>query len=359
MRMMTIFRAALAILMAASCLHASAASNDVAASIHTAKNRLGPTEDVVLQLTLTNNSAAPQYMLKWHTPFGEEIEESLFEVTRDGVKVPYLGAHYKRAAPTAKDYFLLKAGQSYNVSVELSALYDMSITGDYVIRYRTASLNLFSKRFDANGRAIAEQSMGEIASPALSVWIDGRQARGTLTLSAAPQATTASLSFNKCTASQSATITTALDAGLTMVTDGGNYLGAGKTGSRYTHWFGSNDATRYATVKAHFVALKDAFANKPVTVDCGCKKTYYAYVFPNQPYTIYVCKAFWSAPMTGTDSKGGTLVHEMSHFTAVAGTDDWVYGQAGAASLAVSDPAKAIDNADTHEYFGENTPALQ
>jgi peptidyl-Lys metalloendopeptidase len=72
-----------------------------------------------------------------------------------------------------------------------------------------------------------------------------------------------------------------------------------------------------------------------------------------------VCKAFWSAPMTGTDSKGGTLVHEMSHFNVVAGTDDWVYGQSGAASLAVSNPSQAIDNADSHEYFGENTPALQ
>ncbi|HEU4372533.1 MAG TPA: M35 family metallo-endopeptidase, partial [Telluria sp.] len=129
-------------------------------------------------------------------------------------------------------------------------------------------------------------------------------------------------------------------------------------GPRYNKWFGVTDAARVATIKAHYVALKDAFANKPVTVDCGCKKTYYAYVYPTKPYVIYVCKAFWAAPMTGTDSKGGTLVHEMSHFNVVASTDDWVYGQAGAASLAISDPAKAIDNADSHEYFGENTPAL-
>jgi peptidyl-Lys metalloendopeptidase len=63
--------------------------------------------------------------------------------------------------------------------------------------------------------------------------------------------------------------------------------------------------------------------------------------------------------MTGTDSKGGTLVHEMSHFNVVASTDDWVYGQSGAASLAINNPSQAIDNADSHEYFGENTPALQ
>ena len=47
----------------------------------------------------------------------------------------------------------------------------------------------------------------------------------------------------------------------------------------------------------------------------------------------------------------------MSHFDVVAGTDDVVYGQAGAKSLAISDPASAITNADSHEYFAENNPS--
>ncbi len=34
------------------------------------------------------------------------------------------------------------------------------------------------------------------------------------------------------------------------------------------------------------------------------------------------------------------------------------YGQSAAASLAISNPGKAVDNADSHEYFGENTPSL-
>ena len=46
----------------------------------------------------------------------------------------------------------------------------------------------------------------------------------------------------------------------------------------------------------------------------------------------------------------------MSHFNAVAGTDDHVYGQSSARSLAISNPADALDNADNHEYFAENTP---
>ena len=69
-------------------------------------------------------------------------------------------------------------------------------------------------------------------------------------------------------------------------------------------------------------------------------------------------EAFWMAPMTGTDSKAGTLVHEMSHFNVVAGTDDHKYGQAACRTLATTNPDQAIDNADSHEYFAENNPAL-
>jgi len=39
-----------------------------------------------------------------------------------------------------------------------------------------------------------------------------------------------------------------------------------------------------------------------------------------------------------------------------SGTDIWAYRQAVAAALAGSDPARAVDNADSHEYFGENDP---
>lgn len=168
----------------------------------------------------------------------------------------------------------------------------------------------------------------------------------------------AGLSYASCTASQQTTIASAISAAKTMSNSSVTYMANTTMGPRYTKWFGAVTASRQSTVKSHYTAIKDAFDNKSVVVDCGCNQNYYAYVYPTQPYRIYVCKAFWTAPMTGTDSKGGTLVHEMSHFNVVAGTDDHVYGQSGAASLAISDPALAVDNADSHEYFGENTPAL-
>ena len=38
-------------------------------------------------------------------------------------------------------------------------------------------------------------------------------------------------------------------------------------------------------------------------------------------------------------------------------TADYAYGQTAAKDLARTNPKKAIQNADNHEYFGENTPA--
>jgi peptidyl-Lys metalloendopeptidase len=337
----------------AASLSAHAAPG-IAVSVAPEKTSLGKSDDVVVKVTFTNTSDSPQYVLKSRTPF-DEIEAPLFEITRDGQPVRYLGAIAKRGAPTAADYFMLKPGASYTAKVELSALYDMATTGDYAIRYKIG-----------NGSGKAAE---ELKSEAASVWIDGIRPRGSnhetkslAEMQAQAGMVTAAggaLSFNKCTTSQQADITTAVSTALGMATDGDAYMAKGTMGTRYTKWFGAVDSGRVTTIKSHFAAIKDAFATKPITVDCGCKKTYYAYVYPTQPYTIYVCKAFWSAPMSGTDSKGGTLVHEMSHFNVVAGTDDWVYGQSGAASLAVSNPSQAIDNADSHEYFGENTPALQ
>jgi len=365
MNLNKLVKAGVSIAALAACFSAYAGSNGVTVSIAPEKNSLKQDDDVVLRVTITNTSSTPQYVLKWHTPFAG-IEDRIFDVTRDGVALPYLGKHYKRGAPTAKDYYLLKPGASHTSKVEISSVYDMTVTGDYAVKYHAASADLFMPKQDARSlmsAASAGADMGEIESAPVSLWVDGIHARGTVIgapfelSKAAGTVGTMSLSTSGCTSSQASSITSAIAAAKTMANSGVNYLTAGTQGTRYKKWFGSYTSSRYATAKTHFTAIKNALDTKPIVVDCSCKESYYAYVYPTQPYKIYVCNAFWSAPTSGTDSKGGTLVHELSHFNAVAATDDWVYGQSGAASLAISNPTKALDNADSHEYFGENTPA--
>ena len=335
-------RIALSTLLLAAALPAHA---DIAVTITPERPTLGKRDDVIVTVTLANTGSTPERIAKGRTPFGPE-EAALFEITRDGQPVRYLGRKVKRAAPGEADTLLLAPGETLSARVELSSTYDMAATGAYAVRYR--------------GTAPAPTlKAGGLVSNMAAIFIEGRLPRGTpMPMLAAPGGT--GLTYANCSNAQQETIAEALAAGSAMAGNGHGYLTSGKEqGQRYTTWFGALDAARQSTVNKNFTAIKDAFETKPVKVDCGCDEDYFAYVYPFQPYTIYVCNAFWTAPLTGTDSKGGTLLHEMSHFDIVAGTDDHVYGQQGAAEMARTAPQRAINNADSHEYFGENHPALQ
>ena len=140
-----------------------------------------------------------------------------------------------------------------------------------------------------------------------------------------------------------------------------NYLSTtnSTTLPRYSTWFGTYAKSRWDIGKAHYLNIANAFSNAFLQFDCSCTSNdYYAYVYADFPYMIFTCGYFWRVALSGSDSQGGTLVHEMSHFTNVAATRDYAYGQVKCKSLAITSPASAIQNADSHEYFSENTPRL-
>ncbi|WP_341501473.1 M35 family metallo-endopeptidase [Gallaecimonas sp. GXIMD4217] len=323
---------------------------------------VGEGQDVVVSLKLTNTAKHPIKVLKWYTP-ADGLEDGIFKISRDGQAVPYQGPHYKRPAPSEKDYVKLAPGESLNTQVELSAYYDLSESGSYDIQYDVEAMGLIKNK----GQAKKAERLAEMKSNTVSLWVDGLEFKGAGSNKGKPGSgdgggSTDGVSFQgRCSNSQQSEILTALSAAGTISTDALDYLqghNSPASSVRYDTWFGSYDAGRWNTVTNNFSAIKDAIDNQPLTFDCSCKKQYFAYVYPTQPYVVYLCSAFWSAPNTGTDSRAGTIVHELSHFNVVAGTDDLGYGHTNAKALADSDPNKAIQNADSHEYFAENTPVL-
>lgn len=329
---------------------ADAAKGNVSVSLSTATGAFGA-GDALVSVTFKNEGKTPAKILKWYTPY-DDVEESLFAITRDGSPVAYIGAMYKRAAPTAGDYVTLRSGESFTRTVDLRAYYDLSVSGGYSIQYHVSAWNLRSEK------ATLLKRDDTLSSNQLGMSLEGR-ATDLSGRTITPDVVTGSTSFTTCTTTQQSSLITARSQASTYAANASAYLNAGTQGSRYTTWFGVYNLTRYNTVKSNFTAILSAMDTQSVTFNCKCKKTNtYAYVYANQPYTIYLCGAFWAAPMTGTDSKGGTLIHEMSHFTVVAGTNDYAYGQTNAKNLALSNPTNAVANADNHEYFAENTPAL-
>jgi peptidyl-Lys metalloendopeptidase len=317
-------------------------------SLAVAQSQFSATQDVLVTVTISNPHRHTVRVLKWFTA-ADGVEEPLFAVTRNGEPVAYSGAHYKRPPVTGQDYVSLRAGQSMSQTVNLAEYYDLSQAGQYEVFYAVSSFQLF----DEKGIALRDS----LVSEKISFNAEGRAPKGRPTQPPPPPP--GGNSYNACTVDQQALLVSARSQATTYANDAETYLESHNSGTpRYLEWFGAYTFSRYSTVTTHFNAISSAFNTAGITFDCKCKQNYYAYVYPNQPYNIYLCKVFWQAPLSGTDSKAGTLIHEMSHFDVVAGTDDVVYGQAGARNLADTDPNAAITNADSHEYFAENTPAL-
>jgi len=87
-----------------------------------------------------------------------------------------------------------------------------------------------------------------------------------------------------------------------------------------------------------------------------------AYVYPNDPNTVYLDDRFFSASRDGRNTIGGTLIHEFSHFSNIAGTDDHAYGERNTTALSALssmfgklNPFKnaARNNADNVKYYFE------
>jgi peptidyl-Lys metalloendopeptidase len=331
--------------------------------------RLMNTSDVVATVSFTNTDAKPARMLSYLMKANQngELEEHIFNVKRDGMEVKYTGMHVKRPAPTAADYTMIKPGQTVSYDVELSSSYGLQEAGEYTFQYNAHNVNLFAVNEMTDFKA-AKMGIDGITSNTASAFIakDASYDLSRVVQKAKPcnpkkedcsgtPHPSGILFTGACSSGEQTDLVSALAASQNMVNDSIASLN-GASGDRYTTWFGAYDSGRHNTVSGNFDAIKDAMDNQQLTFDCSCNQSYFAYVYPDQPYKVYFCGAFWNANETGTDSRGGTIIHEISHFTAVAGTDDIVYGQSGAQSLAISNPNDAIINADSHEYFGENTP---
>jgi peptidyl-Lys metalloendopeptidase len=343
-----LFTALVALLLMAGTVGAAPKDGPVV-SLGTAQSKFSASEDVLVTVTISNPSRQSVRILRWFTP-GDGLEEPIFAVKVNGKAVPYTGAVYKRPAPTVSDYVTLKSGESVSYRVNLGDTYDLSASGKYTIYYTAAAYQLLSEKGNSSNKP------DSLVSESITFKVDGRAGKKTTPPPPPPPGGNA---FNACTETQQSTLINARAQAATYASESENYLFGINSGTlRYVEWFGIFDPLRYSTVKTHFTSISNAWDTAGVTFDCKCKQNYYAYVYPDKPYTIYLCKVFWLAPLAGTDSQAGTLIQEMSHFYVVASTDDYVYGQAGARDLAITAPENAIMNADNHEYFAENTPSL-
>jgi peptidyl-Lys metalloendopeptidase len=311
------------------------------------------TDKLTLNFTLTNTTNDPITFLKWQTPLENDFTGDLFTVQHKGQDVSYIGKMVKRAAPTEDDFMTLTAGESISGLLDLAEGYAVEKKGDYTIALKQ-DLQINPTYAE---KGMFEMQLKTVATQSATIGFTLNENRQ-IEVIQEKQA-----NFSSCSSSQKSILNKALIAATELADDSINLIkgatvGTQSLGVHYKTWFGRYTNARYSVVTQHFNKIHDALANQQVTFDCNCASAYrssFAYVRRNNPYRIHVCSRFWNASLKGRDSKAGTLIHETSHFSVVANTNDHVYGESGVKQLAISRPDKAIANADSHEYFAEDT----
>ncbi|MCG3267677.1 M35 family metallo-endopeptidase [Yoonia sp. I 8.24] len=138
----------------------------------------------------------------------------------------------------------------------------------------------------------------------------------------------------------------------------------------YEHWFGEYSAENAETVRANLKSIVGAIRSGNVIAHCdpngfdGCSGSTYAWVYPDEHFLMHLCPPFFSLPpltalqpgarRSDNGTREGTIVHELSHFIRVADTDDHCYSRSDCADMARTDVRRALDNADSYQYFTED-----
>jgi len=307
-------------------------------------------------VTVTNTFGKPLTLLVWDSPFERAVDAfpaDIFAVVdASGVAPEYTGISAKKF-PAPEDFLSLKDGQSMQVSIDLLKGYAFA-TGTYKVNLDTI-VQVYFGDFDQN-TDLSHFESHEMVSNSLDLEITR--------VLPAPVWGAPSTGFGGpnpvagCSANYSSQINTAGANAITATQRSYNYLGSTCSSSltTYVRWFGVCDSTRFTKVRNNLNSILTSLrATYPVNcTGSSCTANTYAYVYPSDSsHTVYVCGYFWRVPSTNCrlDSQPGTLIHEHSHFTNVASTQDIKYGVANCEALAKTTPNDAVRNADNFCFF--------
>jgi len=313
--------------------------------------RISSPEKYLIDVVFQNTREQTVFMLSWNSPFDFLTGGTAFDVQQNGESVQYIGALAKRGKDR-KSYIELPSGKDVRVTFDLSSAYDFSNGGSYNVQ-----LNMETLEVVLHTNILGDAEMVNIKSNILEVEYPSFSVQNIQQLI---NETLEAISYVSCTASEQTTVKKAWDYFLVMIAAMNNYMVNNQQTATYTTFFGS---TSYWSTVANIISKEKTAGTGNVKFNCdppscGSSSTY-AYVYPTDTSrTIYLCGAFWTSKLSGYDSQQGVIVHELSHFSNIGGTQDYAYGVTAAKNLAKTSPAKAVANADNYEYYGETVPVL-
>jgi hypothetical protein len=173
--------------------------------------------------------------------------------------------------------------------------------------------------------------------------------------------------FEGCTKSERGIATVAIERSKRLALTATTAVGPTPV---FNRWFGKYSQATGDRVRRNLKSVVTALRTGQVVTHCAnigvglCDGDTYAFVDPDDPYVVNLCPSFFGmdtmkelnddSAASGNGTRAGTIIHEVSHFTIVAGTDDFCYSREVCTKMAIDTPQEALRNADSYQYFVED-----
>lgn len=309
-------------------------SNTIHITLEEADDNNFDDSKLLINFKITNRSNRKIMFANRFTPFGDILSD-MFSIGLNGKRIPYIGK-LARYAPVRYDEMIhLNPGESRIKKVNISHHYKMINTGTYKISFKSKLLVQSEKNF-----SLAKLLPIHLKSNLIS--LEQTVAKNDQFYQ---QRFADVYEYMNCRGQQANIANRAKNIGAQMSTV--------KSDRVHRLWFGTGSRGHVANIMAN--ARRTLPSSRP---NCNCDipnpGQVYAYVYPNdRSHNIYLCGAFWPQADTGRNTKGGTMVHEVTHFNDVGRTQDHVYGYEESKRLARTDPQRAINCAENYTWYSE------
>ncbi|QRW06936.1 peptidyl-Lys metalloendopeptidase [Ceratobasidium sp. AG-Ba] len=306
---------------------------------------------LVIKTRLTNVGDESLMILSEPTSILSLVPTNKFSFTANTAAPSFTGIRLKYSPTKRKDakstYITLEPGQSVERVHSLAGVYDFSQSGPGWYKFTASRLFRHLNKSGSLERIRATSGSGQFRlSGALSA------SRG-VPVNRIKQV----VSFNKCSPIQQNTIRLAAERADGYVDEALAFLARRhRDGDQYSTWFGDYTKERRDDVVAGYEGIGHHATR--TTYDCECHAAageagVFTYVYPDTLGTIYVCDAFWDAPLFGLDSQAGAILQVNSQFVAYADASDTFFAQQECKDLAAENPLGAARNGNNYEYFAE------
>jgi len=246
----------------------------------------------------------------------------------------YMGPLARRVTPPPPSSFIeVQPGTSLSVEFNITKYYLIPSSGFFTI---TSKMDVFS----------------EFNLPSLNLYLIPNGEEFSY-LENNKESTVALNQYTNCNAGEKSQVDSSTNKAITQSSNAYDCMADNSCSQLCDTWFGAYTTANYNYDLNCFYNIETTLKNNGINAYCnpaGCGNNVYAYVYPSDPaQTVYLCGAFWSQPA----EQANTVVHEMSHFNVIAGTQDYTYGKASCKSLAINNPYQASRNADNVCYFSD------